>query len=121
MGVSLYIKSQYSDYKSFRNIFFFFRDKATFEAFSTDLNSFITWLKKRYPEDAEMLTHIDLLQDKYKHLPVDVFTKEIRRTISKTSATEEVKKALRHSCSTDRRIFGECEIDMSSDDACTNI
>ena len=63
-----------------------------------------------------MLTHIDSLQDKYKHLPVDVFTKEIRRTISKTSATEEVKKALRHSSSTDRRITGECQIDMSSED-----
>ena len=82
------------------------------------MNSFITWLKQRYPEDAKKLTHIDLLQDKYKHLPVDVFTKEIRRTVSKTSATEEVKKALGHSCSTDRRIFGECEIYMSSEVAC---
>lgn len=80
----------------------------------------MTWLREKYPDDAEMMTTIDLLQNKYQHLPVNVFSRELRRTISKTSTKEEVKKALKQSYSTERRITGECEIDTSSEEACVS-
>lgn len=98
--------------------FLCFRDKETFSIFSNDLNTLINWLLSRYPDDNEMKHHIEQLLSKYQHLPANVFMKELHRTTSKTTRNDEVKKILRESFSQDRRITGECEIDISSEDAC---
>ena len=72
----------------------------------------------KYPEDAEMKQRISIIQEKYKHLPVDVFTKEVRRATSIASKRDDVKKILISSYSNEKRVTGEYKVDISSEDAC---
>ena len=48
----------------------------------------------KYPEDAEMKQSISIIRDKYKHLPVDVFTKVVRRATNIASRRDDLKKIL---------------------------
>ena len=70
----------------------------------------------KYSEDAELKERIGIFQDKYKHLPVDVFTKEVRRATSFTSKRDKVKKNLlsTYSSSSERRLTD----DISSEEEC---
>ena len=72
----------------------------------------------KYPEDAEMKQRISIIQEKYKHLPVDVFTKEVRRATSNASRRDDVKKILISSYSNEKRVNGEYKVDISSEEAC---
>ena len=72
----------------------------------------------KYPEDAEMKQRISIIREKYKHLPVDVFTKEVRRATSTASRRDDVKKILISSYSNEKGVTGEYNVDISSEDAC---
>ncbi|MFI0460395.1 MAG: hypothetical protein ACH254_22655, partial [Candidatus Thiodiazotropha endolucinida] len=50
-------------------------------------------------------------------LQMNVFRKELQKATSQTSKTEELKKKLMQAFSSDRRIVGECEPDISSEEA----
>lgn len=97
---------------------FGFRDKQTFEVFKVDFKEFVDWLMMKYPEDADLKEHANLFEEKYKHLPEDVFWKEIRRATSVTSKRDEIKKIIFSAFSSERRVTGEYQVYISSEQAC---
>lgn len=105
-------------YSSNVSILFLFRDKGTFETFRVEFKQFVEWLITKYPEDVELKERIGIFQDKYKHLPADVFTKEVRRATSITSRQDEIKKILRSAYSAERRLTDAYQLDISSEEAC---
>lgn len=95
-----------------------FRDKETFQVFSGDFKQFVEWLITKYPEDAELKNRVQLFDEKYKHLPMDVFTKELKRATSLTSRQEKVKTELKNALSIERRIVDVYKVDISSEESC---
>ena len=61
---------------------------------------------------------IELCLQKYRHLPMNVFKKELQKATSQTSKTEEVKEKLMQAFSSHRRVVGQCEADIPSEGAC---
>ena len=98
--------------------FYHFRDIATFNSFMVNIKKLENWLKQIYPEDTEISVRFEAIAQKYHHLPINVFRKELQKATSQTSKTEEMKKKLMQAFSSDRRIVGECEADISSEGAC---
>ena len=72
----------------------------------------------KYPEDAELKERVGIFQEKYQHLPADVFTKEVRRATSISLKRDEIKKILNSSYTPERRLTGVHELDTSSEEAC---
>ena len=66
----------------------------------------------------EISVRFEAIARKYRHLSMNVFRKELQKATSPTSKTEEVKKKLMQAFSSDNRILGECEADISSEGAC---
>ena len=66
----------------------------------------------------EIPVRLEAIAQKYHNLQMTVFTKELQTVTSQTSKTEEVKRKLMQAFSSDRRIIGECEADISSEEAC---
>ena len=72
----------------------------------------------KYPEDAELKERVGIFQEKYQHLPADVFTKEVRRATSITLKRDEIKKMLINSYTSERRLTSVYELDTPSEEAC---
>lgn len=95
-----------------------FRDKGTFETFRAEFTEFMEWLRIKYPEDAELKEHISVFENKYQHLPMNVFIKELKRTNSNRSQRDEIKKILKSSWSAETRLTDVYEPKTSSEEEC---
>ena len=71
----------------------------------------------KYPEDAELKERVGIFQEKYQHIPADVFTIEVRRATSISLKQDEIKKMLNSSYTSERRLTGVYELDTSSEEA----
>ena len=104
----------------FKRIYSIFRDKSTFNVFNVELTELFNWAINKYPDDEELKGKFQTFGQKYAHLPMDVFTKELKRANSQTTTIEAVRKRLRESFNEARRITGEYEINISSEEACVS-
>ena len=77
---------------------------------------FVEWLMSKFYEDAELKECVGIFQEKCKHLPVDVFTKEVRRATSISLRQDEIEKMLNSLYISEKRLTDVYKPDTSSEE-----